>query len=501
MQFLQTTYRTILAFIFLMLAASSCTDEVIGELEPTTPPSPVGTSAFITLSITAPVQTRANTPVGGEGGDDSLEDDTNEDLIENVIVFFYKASEGETFDHAANAGAPIQAVAYFSELTRSTSDENNFSTETKEVKLKDGTYRMLVVANSYLFDELPQTGDALSKLRDYTHRNLPWTHNNGSYSRFTMSSKDESTVTLTAKESTKDSPSLINGIELQRLAARIDFKPTATNKYEIKDKDGKVTFDITVEGIRIINRMVSGTYLLKRTATDILNGTCTTLGKETADAENRATNYVVDPWSAGKKVENYDGKDYKSMYEDRAEDPHTWTDADNIQTSDDYYRLGYVLENTTDKDSQLCGYSTGVMIKAVGIPRKYINDDGQVKENNSVRNFCTYNNKVYKDRKALKAVTGIEEKDFDAKGVKEYIGGVMYYPYFIRHCYNGSTSNAIMEFAIVRNNVYQLHINSFSSPGNPDGTVDPETPSKETMVVIGASIRPWNERDKEEIIM
>lgn len=40
MQFLQTTYRTILAFIFLMLAASSCTDEVIGELEPTTPPAP-----------------------------------------------------------------------------------------------------------------------------------------------------------------------------------------------------------------------------------------------------------------------------------------------------------------------------------------------------------------------------------------------------------------------------------------------------------------------------
>ena len=77
----------------------------------------------------------------------------------------------------------------------------------------------------------------------------------------------------------------------------------------------------------------------------------------------------------------------------------------------------------------------------------------------------------------------------------------MYYPYFIRHCYNGTTSNAIMEFAIVRNNVYQLQINSFSSPGNTEDVVDPETPSKETLVVIGTSIRPWKQLEDENIIM
>lgn len=499
MHFLQTTYRIILACTFLMLAASSCTDEAMNELEPMTPSEPVGSSAFITLNITAPVQTRANTPEGGENGDGSLPDETYEDKIENVVVFFYKTAKEENFDQAATNGATIQAVAHFEELTRN-GDQSKFTTETKEVKLKDGTYRMLVVANLPTSAALPQAEASLSELGQYVYHSLPWTCNNSSYSRFIMSSQKEKTITLEAKTTSEDRPLDISGIELQRLAARIDFMPTQNNQYTTTDGN----FDITVKGIKIINRMVSGSFLLKHTATDIANGSYTTLGEETENAK-KATNYVVDPWSSGKTLQHYkDGENaggYKYLYEDRIEDGCNWTEDDNIKETNAYYRLGYVLENTTDKDSQLCGYSTGVMIKAVGIPRKYINDEGKEKENNTVCDFCTYNNKVYKDRKALKAVTSIEEKDFEDKGVKEYKDGVMYYPYFIRHCYNGTTSNAIMEFAIVRNNVYQLQINSFSSPGNTEDVVDPETPSKETLVVIGTSIRPWKQLEDENIIM
>ena len=498
MRFFKTPYQLFSIFICLMLTLNGCADDVLTEIEPQLPPAePAGSSAFITLNVLAPVQTRSgNTPSGGENGDGTEEGAENENKIENLTVFFYQPEgDNETLTQAALKGRTLLAVEYFTNLTLV--DNTTYTTETKEVKLKDGTYKILVVANTpHLSFELA-AGDKLSKLCEYTQRDSPWTLTGGKdHSQFIMSSGEEKTIILRAQGTSQERPSYISGIKMQRLAARIDFVPTHNNRYEIPN------FELNVEAVKVVNRMIAGTYLLKHTSEDIQNGPITYLGKEELTEDKRARNYVVDPWSSGKKPGQLD--EYKTIYEERAGETHTWSEDDHIKTpaiGKTAYTLAYVQENTTSKEAQLCGYSTGIIIKVKAKPEKVINQSGKEEANSQFTDFCIYQDKVYKNAAALTAVTGIGQKDFETKGVKVYPGGVMYYPYFIRHCYNGSTANAIMEFAIVRNNIYKLRIDSFSSLGNTDDTVDPETPSKETFVMIGATILPWNVLDDENIVM
>lgn len=516
MRFIKTTYHPILSLlILLMLAATACTDDALNEME--TPAEPAkGASAFITLNVKAPVQTRgANTPQGGEEGDGQRPDQDRESYVDNLTVFFYQAAEGESLnDAAADPTRTILATAHFSDLTHTTSadDEDIYTTETREVKLEDGAYRMLVVANlpSIVSAMRPET--RLSDLCMYLKRDLPWRVDAaGNCTRFVMSSYEEKSVTLKAADTTKESPSLISGIALQRLAARIDFEPKADgdNSYTINN------FRIQVNAVKVVNRLIAGTYLLKQTAPTVNSGT-TYPGKETADADGRATNYVIDPWTSGKTADKYNSPEdhYKALYEEPAEDAHAWTADDDIKTpatGNTAYTLCYALENTTDKDQQLCGYSTGIIIKTTGIPQKVINEAGVSEDNaDGAIDFCIYQDKVYKNKEALiannPAFKGLNDEELtdeelSARGAKCYKAGVMYYPYFIRHSYNAAATNDIMEFAIVRNNVYNLKINSFSSPGNAEDTVDPSIPSKETYVTIGATVRPWNVLDEENIVM
>lgn len=506
MRFTQTTYNHPFSTLcsLLLLALCSCTDDVAGVTEPSY--EPVGSSAFVTLSIMAPVQTRtADTPQGGETGDGELEDLTPaEDKVKNVTVFFYEDNDLNTL--AADGSKTILAAEYYTNLKKA---DDAYVTETREVALKDGTYRMLVVANAglRLLDLHPQ-GSTIRSLCEAVQSGLPYKVENEVCTQFIMSSKEDTRIELKASESSQSSPTRIGGIRLQRLSARIDFVPTLK---EGKEKsytlaggtvaDYKFAYTIQPTAIKVVNRFNSGTYLLKRTATDVATAP-TYLGKETADADGRATNYVIDPWTGGKTAENY--KDYKDFYDEPAEGSHVWSDADKIKTSqlpaypnstEKYYTLCYTLENTTSAENQIAGYSTGIIIKATVIPSYIVGEEATI-PNNEVKDFWYCNGIAYANEKLARLASILNRQE-----VLHFKDGITYYPYFIRHSNNRSTSNAPMEFAIVRNNVYKLKINSISSLGYTDDTLDPDIPSKESYVKVGATVVDWNELDKEEIIM
>lgn len=502
MRLIKTTYHLIATFV-LLLAIVSCTDDALTEVDPTTPPTyPESSSAFITLSVNVPVQTRSgDSPQGGEDGDGKADDLAEENKVDNITVLFYQAA-GKTLNEAVAAGVELDAVAHFVDFKTSDASTGIYVTTTTEVKLKSGIYRMLVIANALRISDGFVKGTPLRTVCESILKYEPWTtKTDGTASGFVMSSYEEKEIELTIDNSI-DNPASVTDIQLQRLAARVDFVPAQgggcidINTYKIEN------FKIKVDRIKTINRMIAGTYLLKHTAV-AMNDDPTLLGKET-EVDKKATNYVIDPWTTHKTLADlveYSSDDY---YADRAADERTWSDADNIQVPAsglDYYRLAYVLENTTDKEAQLNGYSTGVIIEATATPEKVINDQGKEELYTAETDFFTYEEKVYKDAGAVTYATRIQLDDFSRKGVKEYVKGKMYYPYFIRHCYNGTTSNGIMEFGIVRNNIYKLKILSFSSLGNTDDTIDPRNPDKETMIKIGAAVRPWNRLDDENIVM
>lgn len=62
-----------------------------------------------------------------------------------------------------------------------------------------------------------------------------------------------------------------------------------------------------------------------------------------------------------------------------------------------------------------------------------------------------------------------DQSDYAEAGINTYTKGVCYYPYWIKHADNNvDTEMGIMEFAIVRNNIYDLAVSSISGLGLSD---------------------------------
>ena len=134
---------------------------------------------------------------------------------------------------------------------------------------------------------------------------------------------------------------------VERLAARIDIAPgggawsaaDGTYTYRVLAEGGTDTGDrFVLRSVTPVNVMAAGSYLLKRVCgyegTDIEY-----LGAETADADKRQTNWVLDPWTLKEK----DASLYAGTAADVAAKPAEHTDSDG----DSYYILAYAMENTT----------------------------------------------------------------------------------------------------------------------------------------------------------
>lgn len=100
---------------------------------------------------------------------------------------------------------------------------------------------------------------------------------------------------------------------------------------------------------------------------------------------------------------------------------------------------------------------------------------------------------------------GKDTKDLLAQqGIRTYENGICYYPYWIRHSNDNLANSGIMEFAIVRNNVYKLKVLSFSGLGKPkpyDPDIDnPENPGEESYINIEVKVKPWKLIQHPEIV-
>jgi hypothetical protein len=118
--------------------------------------------------------------------------------------------------------------------------------------------------------------------------------------------------------------------------------------------------------------------------------------------------------------------------------------------------------------------------------------------------------------------SAVTAKNYADYGVKYYKGGYAYYEYFIRHNDNGDYSTmGHMEFAIVRNNAYDLNVKSaimapygtIGDPTDPNPT-DPDTPAPDPndpdpednvetakmYLQIDVVVRPWVLRSTDVVL-
>lgn len=92
-----------------------------------------------------------------------------------------------------------------------------------------------------------------------------------------------------------------------------------------------------------------------------------------------------------------------------------------------------------------------------------------------------------------------------AENIKVYDKGVCYYPYWIRHADNGKPNEmGVMEFAIVRNNIYDLTVTGISKLGLSGADVpEPgkDNESKEVYFKVVVNVKNWVVRSNGGIIL
>jgi hypothetical protein len=186
----------------------------------------------------------------------------------------------------------------------------------------------------------------------------------------------------------------------------------------------------------------------------------------------------------------------------------------NEVSDDPKYKIAYSLENCSLAPAQKNGYSTGVVFRAVVEPENnvyFLNNSGGLELLTDKQSYPEvlyyYQNKFYNSAEALavavKASGAAATTSLAQKFEKSDAGYRCYYNYWIRHLDNNRpTQMGVMEFAIVRNNLYRMLVTNISGLGDGTIKVDPDTPDEgETRLKVELNVKPWIVRDLTNIVL
>lgn len=434
-----------------------------------------------TISTTAASGTTRADPTGGEDGDGREPGQAYENDVKDLYVFLFTGFADDIPLHPIYFGQDELKPA--GSLTPDI--EKIYTVEKKLTGLSEDSYFILAVAN---------VGEAwggdlatLPQLLDKIETGKAWEETTGAtgYTGFKMSSENVGQVSE-IHASTEQFPAQ-GKIVIERLAARVDYK--AENSYQTTSTaPDAVKGTVTIEGAALVNCFDKGTFFFKQVSengVDDIDG-IRYFAQETSD------NYVVDPYTTSQKAEG----DYLNYF-DTFSAQDGWQDLLAVGTevtdseSNTWHRIGYTLENTNDIRSleDLHRYATGVVFKAKFAPEKVINDAGATVDYTAGTTFYRYNGKLYAAYAALlknekPGFPETEPDDCRAIGVDKYENGICYYTWWIKHNNDGDDDAfGPMEYAIVRNNLYQLTVTSVGDLGDPvPGT---------TSLIVEVAVKNW----------
>lgn len=447
----------IIIYTFLLALFPAC--ELIYDDLPDTKAEGVPVYIRLTISTGGEMGTKAN-PTGGEDGDEPrVEGLDDENTVNNVTLFLFGADVDINAEGAEST--PIDAVIYFPSLTRNGQDlpndiERIYYSETKEVNnLSEDSYKVLAVVNAG--DLSSERLTTLQDVLDYAVSEDIWkeTHaDDGSISYYFLMSSESVATISGIKGSTQALPASVS-ILVERLAARVDYRAPGTgqdeNVYLTNTGD-----EAEILGAAICNKLTGGMWMFKRVgaranATDVLY-----LGDETLGNDGLANNWVID-YDDAQTIESKP-KDYSKGF--------------SVTVDDEQWNcLGYAGENVSYiSDISDFGKNnvTGVVFEVQYTPQGF--DKGKT--------FYEYKGKLY---------PGLDDlpTDYDANELHTYTDGICYYTWWIKHANdNNDSTYGTMEYAIVRNNLYQLTVTSISSL---------------TDIQIVVAVKKWNKLDDEHI--
>lgn len=442
--FKMKTITLSLLALLLVMSFASCASDTTSDL----PLPSKDMKAYLQVKVTVEGSgdtraSRATTgPQGGEEGNGREPGINKENDVNSLTVLLYKSDKDDLSEDAT-----IDYVYTFTGLNKETTSSGKDATYTTVPREIDASivgknYHVIVIANAD--DMTSRCKGKISEVRDLQMskvctRDADITN----FSNFIMSSKTDAKIDFT-KEGSETDPYVVN-VDIERLAARIDIIPNATfdetsQGYYYNVMDGtNVIGGFKLESVTPTKVMTKGEYLIKRVSSDKTVSSVTYFGLEAKDADNKATNYVVCPWT----------KDRTGLTLSNAEGPASLYNVKKTTVGEASYILDYVMENTTTNNAE--DYSTGLIFKG----------------------------KYY------------EETEWDATKKQPkagFTGTDKDYTYTLRHSDpsgSGTTADP-MHFGVVRNNIYQVKV---------DGVEGKSKGIKLTIHVV-----PWAHYDHGEVI-
>ena len=294
--------------------------------------------------------------------------------------------------------------------------------------------------------------------------------------KFTMSNAETVTATTLEYETADAAIAAPVNMKVERTVAKVKYTGTnfsfdVTSPGDASVKVGK----ITLTNMQLVN--TNDKYYYLRRVSSNATGTPFEIG----GTESDGVNYVVDP-NFTSALPGNDDNFGKSAVKTLAKD-----------------LTFYCLENTMNKDAQYQGVTTGAMFQATV----------QLEGESSIKTFYRYNGKIYTDVEQVKKdadipsdVTSWTAEDWSKKNVDFYKDGICYYPYWIKHVDNFNAAvMGIMEFGVVRNNVYKLNVTNIKAIGQPTDKVDPENPDETatSYIAVQLEVKKWTIRSNENI--
>ena len=544
-------YMSMMGLAALLLTTwSACSDDTDipgGE-------NPEEARAYTTVTIAVPngvAETRAGTTADT---DDNTTEAGSEDeyKVKTANLYLFPGGAGSSFGSATLK--EIISINQFTQMTASTADAKTIVWTSKKTALTPGDYRIYIVVNGTVngvtdgsknslteADFLAKTtADATGVIAAVPEAGLVMASRS-------PKSDNMNTLPYIAQTITKD-PEQTIAATVERMMGKITVTAgganvaSAANVYTSFSSTvtaiSNIT-NITLKGYSVVNARKEGYYFRhvdkESTATNPL--TEANYGNSTTSLP-----YVVDPKTYSK---TYSGTpaalagSYADWYlqGSGAFDLLSFGSFGGTYTAMPGYSsaaaetkvAAYCHENTMLKDKQKNGYTTGIVFKAEIAPSKMMQKkagSGGVEENStftSMSEIFYHSGIFYKDIAALKEAGVLladgttsssasgAPADLKKNDVQCFKKGsadgkfVCYYPYWIKHIPSENTAEDVMEFGIVRNNVYKVTVTGIQGVGK-DGVTediitDTETDDPTTVLLnVKLSIKPWTVRANSAVL-
>lgn len=446
--FKMKTITLSLLALMLVMSFASCASDTTSDLP--LPSKDMKAYLQVKVTVEGSGDTRASRaakgPQGGEDGDVREQGFNHENEVNSLTVLLYNSGK----DDLSEADAKIDYVYTFTGLKSSSSTGGvTYTTGPREIDpvIVGKNYHVLVIANAGDMTSRCK-GKKISEIRDMQMDKVCTRNDDiANFTDFVMSSKKDAKIDFSGKSGsgtgTESDPYMVD-VNIERLAARIDIIPTAafdgtSQGYYYNVMDGtNVIGGFKLESVTPTKVMTKGEYLIKRVSSDKDVSSVTYFGLEAKDADNKATNYVVCPWT----------KDRAGLTLAKAEGPASLYNVQEVASTKSYI-LDYVMENTTTDNAEV--NSTGLIFKG------------------------KYYEETEWDKATMRPTAGVTGTE------KEYT-------YTLRHSDpsgSGTTADP-MHFGVVRNNIYQVKV---------EGVEGKSKGIKLTIHVI-----PWAHYDHGEVI-